>query len=284
MKQIITKLELALAALGESLVEETYLQACLYKIPPVLAGCESEEINLIAPEEVGVSRLKEELGQAFTDLYIQKPYSQKSSRRYPGVIQYGISESSLRLVQLVQTINQLKQDIQDTIVKTYSTRGDRFRAMHEACPGGMTMHIYRSIHLLQDQSVNSLRFTWQKKEVVATPNKKQLLEQIAAVYASTEPSHQLPLMQLLDSINKVAENKLRVRRPVKVQPAANLVLANKKLTLNAPLPIIIIQDEMVQVSAVPRFDASVTRKPRSDKKPNIILGTFNGFQIEATEL
>lgn len=282
VKDLISKLEIELAAFAELLMLIEPLQGALFKIPPVVMGAEGDEIEKIEPEPVVLDRLSVELGMAFNDLYIKKPFSQKSSRRYPGVVQFPVNESSQKLVDQIQRINQLKSEIQTTVVTNYSTRGDRFRAMHEACPGGMTMHIYRLIHLLDQRSVNSIRFTWQKKEVVTVPNKQQLLEQIAAVYAVTEPQDQLPLLQLLDAINKTTETKLRVRRPVKVQPAANVVMADAKQTLNAPLPIVVIQNEIFKMAPVPVYDASVKRKPRSDRKPNIILGTFNGFQIEST--
>lgn len=281
IRELVLSLGICLDELQERLFLLEPIQAHMARIPPVLSGCENNEITHIEPEPVDDVQVPSALGEAFKDLTIQKPYSQKAARRYVGMAQYSVSKKSEEVNALIVRINQLKNEIQQKVITEYKTRGDRFRVMHEAYPGGMTIHIYRQIHLLNNEDVASLRFTWQKKEVVTQPNKKQLLEQMGALYAATDTAEQIPLLQLMDAVNKTAEVRLRIRRPVKVQPAANVVSTEKKFTLNAPLPIIVIQDQHIATASISNFDTNTIRKARSDRNNNQLLGTFNGFQIEA---
>lgn len=283
VNEFISRIESGLNELESLLLDCSLHDGLLAVIPPVAAGCENDPVDEICIEQNSLLNDRKLIQNTFSDLYIQRPHSQKASRRYVGFIHLPATDDARQIAALVGEINQLKQTLQQHIVTNYKTRGDRFRAIHEACPGVMTMHLYRQIHLLVERELQSLRFTWQRKEVITCPDKDALVEQIAAQLALGDDKAAVPLELLLNAVIPTPPDQLRVRRPVKVQPAANAVCVHEKFTLNAPLPIIVIQNESFKTKPIANFSNSVQRKTRADRRSNLVLGTFNGFQIERTE-
>ncbi|MFT7684519.1 MAG: DNA replication terminus site-binding protein [Moritella dasanensis] len=266
----------------EKLLDTTKpVQALVSRIPAVLKGQEQAVINEIIPELATDMLAMKLAAEAFKDIHIKHPFSQKSARRYVGIIHlHPEHENSAKIVAQINTINSLKAEIEHAVVSENDTRQARFSAIHDNCPGVMTVHLYRKIHCLDNEGVKSVRFSWQRKDSLHQPDKIKLLGEINAEKDRATTDNQLALTQLHQKIATTAEHELRVRRPVKVQPAANIVKVSGLKTVTAPLPIIVIQVQPLEANEVAEFIASHMRKPRSDKRKNVILGTFSGKAIE----
>lgn len=257
------------------------VQALVSRIPAVLKGQEQAVINQIMPELVTDMLAMKLAAEAFNDIHIKHPFSQKSARRYVGIIHlHPEHQNSAKIVTLINAINTIKAEIEHAVVSENDTRQARFSAIHDNCPGVMTVHLYRQIHCLENEGVKSVRFSWQRKDSLHQPDKIKLLGEINTEKDRATPDNQLALTQLHQKIASTAERELRVRRPVKVQPAANIVKITGLKTVTAPLPIIVVQAQPLEANAVAEFIASQVRKQRSDKRKNIILGTFSGKTIE----
>jgi DNA replication terminus site-binding protein len=309
IKQLIENITGALERLDALLHQNKPVQAFVSTIPPVLKGHETDPVEIIEPELVTGLDAVGIAGTAYRDLKITPPWSQKSTRRYVGVIQFSPSHpNSAETVELVRIINQNKAALERVITDTYPTRSLRFAAIREFAHGVMTKHLYRQILCFDQQQLRSVRFSWTRKDTVikGDPGKiAALMENIQAAYATASEDAKLPLEQLMQNIPMVKPNNLRIRYPVKVQPCANIVstapidsnrisrpdqvttegsLTTKGYmkTYNAPLPILVFQDDPITAEPIGQYSAKVaaSRKPRADKLPVQLVGTFAGIQIE----
>lgn len=59
------------------------------------------------------------------------------------------------------------------------------------------------------------------------------------------------------------------------------MVAGKLKTVTAPMPLIVLQSNNVDIKMLSDFDASEQRKTRSDKVSSQVLGTFAGVTIES---
>lgn len=281
IKSLFSQLTANLQLLEKLLVTTSPEQALVSRIPCVLKGQEQAVINQITPE-LSTDMLAMKLAaEAFKDIHIKHPFSQKSARRYVGVIHlHPDHQNTAKIIAKIKAINTIKADIEHAVVSENESRQARFNAIHDNCPGVMTVHLYRKIHCLEDESVKSVRFSWQRKDSLHQPDKLKLLGEISAEQDRATPDNQLALTQLYQKVTSTVDQHLRIRRQVKVQPAANIVRAAGLKTVTAPLPIIIVQKEPLKANEVAAFMASQVRKQRSDKRKNTILGTLSGHTIE----
>lgn len=284
-----SKLEKNFSQLSSSLRELSYLlsstnisKAITSQIPFIPPGEESLLRDHIKVQESTGRRAIKIAKEIYNDLYIDERYSQKSSRRTAGVlfIQPSLNSSSHEIKSLIETINNTKQEIKGFVTNNYSTQKERFEALKEACPGVMTLHLYRAIRILANKDVQSIRFTWQRKEVLTKPSKNKLLEQLHSEAAHSDPNNEESYQQLAKLIANTPEELLRERRQVREQPSANIVMASKARTVTAPLPIVVIQEEPFTIKALGDFEAS-ERKQRSDRRETTLLGYLRGSAIEA---
>jgi DNA replication terminus site-binding protein len=285
IKSLFDQLTVNLQQLEKLFSTTKAVQALVSRIPCVVKGQEQAVINQITPE-LSTDMLAMKLAaEAFQDIHIKHPFSQKSARRYVGVIHlHPEHQNTAKIVLVIKAINTLKADIEHAVVNENESRQARFNAIHDNCPGIMTVHLYRKIHCLENESVRSVRFSWQRKDSLHQPDKLKLLGEINAEKERATPDNQLALDQLQQKVISTPEQDLRIRRPVKVQPAANIVRASGLKTVTAPLPIIIVQKEMLEANEVMEFVASQVRKQRSDKRKNTLLGTISGHTIEKLAL
>jgi len=281
IKSLFDRLTTNLHQLEKLLATTHPLQALVSRIPAVLKGEEQAVIQQIQPELTTDMLAMKLAAEAFKDIHIKHPFSQKSARRYVGVIHlHPNHENTEKIVQQINEINAIKAKIEHAVVSENDTRQARFNAIHDNCPGVMTVHLYRKIHCVKDEFVKSVRFSWQRKDALHQPDKVKLLAQITVEQERATPDNQFALMQLYQKIATTPEHALRIRRPVKVQPAANIVKVTGLKTVTAPLPIIVVQKEPLEANEVADFVASQVRKQRSDKRKNTVLGTLTGHTIE----
>lgn len=309
IRVLIDNITGSLEKLDALLQQNKPLQACVSRIPPVMKGHETDPVEIIEPEPFHDLDAVVLAGAAYRDLLITAPWSQKATRRYVGVIRFSPAHSASReTVAVVQQLNHDKATLEQLITDTYPTRSLRFRAIRECAHGVMTKHLYRQILCFDEQEIQSIRFSWQRKDTVIKAGQAkiaELMEQIHAAYLCASEDAQVPLKQLMENIPMVNLEQLRIRYPVKVQPCANVVsaippVANRiarrsqeitegsltgkgyMKTYNAPLPLLVFQDEPIQSATIGQFNAkaAAARQPRSDKAPVQLVGTFAGIRIE----
>lgn len=280
------KLEDDLFALRELILSRPPLFVRVTTLPDVLAGQESLPTTNILPEMNYGHEALLLAAKSWADLHIKDGLSQKAARRVPGVVWYADNDKtfSRNLVNLVCGINKSKEAIEQHIITSYLPR-ERFQPLHDACPGVMTLHLYRQIRLWHCERVQAIRFCWQEKETVTVPDKTKLLLRLASD-GEQKPEQGIPLHQLVARVMSTPADKLRIRRKVREQPVANVTFANDDnpagmlKTVTATMPYIIIQNEKLEMKPLREFIAKKERRSRSDRMKTELLGTFHGENIE----
>lgn len=285
IKEQFEALNAGLNALEQLLRNSPLRLARVTPIPGVPPGQENEPIHSInVTEHTGADAVKLAIA-CYKDLYINSNYSQKSARRTPGVLWYSPTRSRTaeKIEDVVERINAAKETIEKFIVSTYPTRQGRFEALRAECPGVMTLHLYRKIRCYASENVRSVRFSWLQKDVLTKPAKTELVARIEEDMQYGGADRNVALQQLLTKVMGTPADQLRVRRGVKVQPAANIMLSTGVKTVTAPMPIIIVQNEHLETGVLGNFELHEHRKTRSDKVKSQILGTYGGNVVEAFE-
>ncbi|MCB5160753.1 DNA replication terminus site-binding protein [Marinomonas algarum] len=256
--------------------------ALAYPLPATLKGMESEPITKISFDEYRGKDALYHAAQCYQDLHIKPDYSQKVARRTVGAICLSPLKSpeALLLPELINDINTAKTAIENYIKTTFQSRNERFEALRAECPKIMTMHLYRHIRCLSEQTIASARFSWQRKDSLSRPIKQELLQRMVKEMHRSGFEHQLPLEQLIAKVENTPEAQLRIRRPVPVQPVVNIKTDEGIKTVTAPMPLIFIQEDPIKLKSLAEFHANERRKIRSDKVAAEILGTFGGVTIE----
>lgn len=286
LKQHYRELCEQLSRLQALLQHCTPAAALVAQLPAPIKGQENEPIVQLTPSIYSGADAVQLALEAYQDLHIIAGLSQKSARRMPGVIYLDTrhTPAAAEIAACVQAINSSKLAIKDYVVSHFKTASARFEILKQACPGVMTVHLYRLIRCYQDEGIKSVRFTWSQQQALVYPDKDKLLARIRlAIEQSSSPDYTRVLTQLQHKISAVAQGSIRVRRQVKVQPVANVTwLSGAASPVTAPLPMIILQDTAPALKIIGDFDAQTAaqRKTRSDKIEAQLLGTFQGENIE----
>lgn len=279
-----TDICLNLVRLKQLLATAPVKQAVVSETAPTLKGHDSEPIDSILISPVTGRAACKLAANTYNDLLIHPDYSQKCARRTIGALWLAESDKSREIAALVASINASKLAIKSKIIdkKEFHTHSERFDALRKACPGVMTVHLYRQIRCYDHKAVQSVRFTWQRKETVSKVKLNDLLEKIhnEIRLARDDEYRQLSLTQLAARVTSVPEGQLRTRRSTPVQPMANIRWPNGTFIQASPMPFIIIQPESVNIKMMKTYQAGERRKVRSDKRISEVIGYFAGLTVE----
>lgn len=285
--QTFHRLEDDLALLNRVLAEKSPLYARVCVIPPVADGEENLPVARIEPILMYGAQAIEQAQKAYTDLHIKDGLSQKSTRRTAGVLWYADDnpEFSAEVMALITAINFSKQSIQDHIISEFGNQNARFSALHNACPGVMTLHLYRQIRAWHNADLQSVRFSWQRKSLLRIPDKTKLLASMQTDVIDNS-AVSLPVGNLAQKIANTPQEKLRLRRPAKIQPVANIVFRNEDgaptaalKTVTALMPYIVIQDQRLDIKPLQNYAPRDIQR-NSDRLATEVIGTYHGETIE----
>lgn len=289
LKQTFSSLTDDLRSLRELVESSSPRFACVSFIPHVRRGEENHPVSFLETAQHYGRDAIELAGKAWNDLYIRQDFSQKAARRTAGVLWYQPdgSNDTEELIRLLTAINNTKAAIEGYIVGTFSTRSARFEALHNACAGVMTLHLYRQIRWWNNANIAAVRFCWQEKESLFTPDKTELLMRMGR---DGESSHNLaaPMDILYKKVVSVPPERLRIRRRIREQPVANVTfnqgtdLPMALKTVTATMPFIVIQHQRPEFKMLDSFSVAQRegRRKRSDRAKTEIIGTFHGESIE----
>ena len=259
------------------------------QIPPVQKSAQHEPINKIVPViYTGPEALEVALG-AYNDLHTIVGLSQKSARRTPGVIWIDtkVEKSTADIAACVQAINYEKASIKDYIVRNFEHPVERFEILKQSCPGVMTIHLYRSIRCYNQADLRSVRFSWAQQQALTRPDKATLIKNINLAIEQTVSQKTIDsLSALLGNVVQTPQEAIRIKRQVKVQPVANITTVDGRASsVTAPLPIVILQDDLPIIKIIGEFDMEEAgkRKKRSDKLEADLLGFFQGGLVEVVK-
>ena len=252
MRETLAIIEGQLATFLEQVGRAKLMTARVFVLPPTLKGEELTPTPTIHVEQQLGQQARQLALHHYSHLYLQQQSERQSTRsatRLPGALCIQVTQEERdELNELSTTINRAKQHFQQLItVDSELTSAERFPFVHQHFPGLLTLNVYRSLHVLP--SVDSVNFGWANKHVIKRLSRQQVIEQLEKSLKAkrgrapwTREEWAVRVNEELRLIQEFPHDvRLKIKRPVKVQPIARLwQSAQQKQTQHAcPSPLII---------------------------------------------
>lgn len=250
------QLEQGLMEIDAVLKSLTPLQANVFQLPDIEKGKEHDEVTHISVIPCSGKSAFDAGLQHFRRLFIHhhaQHISSKAAVRLPGVLCYSATYSQVKSTSaLISEVNQLKKQLEKIIaVESGLPPEQRFEFVHAHLKGLITLSAYRSLTVLHNPT--TVRFGWANKSVIKNMQRDEV---IARLEKSLTANRSVPpysreqwaelVSQELEDVMRLPEGvKLKIKRPVKVQPIARVWYQEEQKQVQHPcsMPLISLTDE-----------------------------------------
>ena len=284
-------LETEIEALSASLRTLTLLPSAVFELPDVSKEEEHDEIAYVTVSpsynEDALNLTLKLIANLF--IYDNAPHiSSKRAIRLPGVLCFSTNNQTFKSVKKqVEQINLLKKQLSDIVTKESGiSKEERFDFVHNQLKGLITLNAYRTLTLLSDP--DTVRFGWANKNIIKNLTRNEVLAQLEksreanrAVPPYTSEQWAERLDKEIITLSQLPENaKLKIKRPVKVQPIARVWYSElqKQVQYACPLPLLAFyidkeNDFKPIIGELPDYDADniqIRHRPKAKKLQLII--------------
>lgn len=285
------QLENEINTLTEKLQKLTLLPSAVFELPDVTKEEEHDDVMHVTVSPSYDEEARELALKLMANLFIydNAPHiSSKRAIRLPGVLCFNTSNNEFKSVKEdVERINSLKKQLSDIVTKKSGiSKEERFDFVHNQLKGLITLNAYRTLTLLSDP--DTVRFGWANKNIIKNLTRNDVLAQLEksreanrAVPPYTSEQWAERIDKEIITLSQLPENaKLKIKRPVKVQPIARVWYSElqKQVQYACPLPLLAFyldkeSDFKPIIGELPDYDADniqIRHRPKAKKLQLII--------------
>ncbi|MEQ4986396.1 DNA replication terminus site-binding protein [Proteus sp. fly-1089] len=285
------QLEFEINNLTEKLRKLTLLPSAVFELPDVTKEEEHDDVIRVTVSPSYNEEALELTLKLMANLFIydNAPHiSSKRAIRLPGVLCFSTSNIEFKSVKEdIGRINSLKKQLSDIVTKESGiSKEERFDFVHNQLKGLITLNAYRTLTLLSDP--DTVRFGWANKNIIKNLTRNDVLAQLEksreanrAVPPYTSEQWAERIDKEIITLSKLPENaKLKIKRPVKVQPIARVWYSElqKQVQYACPLPLLAFyidkeSDFKPIIGELPDYDADniqIRHRPKAKKLQLII--------------
>ena len=283
MRETLSLIEAELATFCQHIESAQLLAARVFTLPPIAKGEELDPTPVIMVEQYVGRQARQRGLQHFSHHYLQQQSERQSTRsatRLPGVICIKVTAQLQETLMTSSTlINQAKQLFQQLItVESGLPPTARFPFVHQHFPGLLTLNVYRTLNVYP--SLDSVNFGWANKHVIKRYTQQEVVEMLEkSLHAgrarapwtreqwAEKVQEELQLIKALPS-----DCRLKIKRPVKVQPIARLWQSHqqKQTQVACPNPLIItcLEGETIpELGSLQNYDEeNITHRHKPDAR------------------
>ncbi|MTD39743.1 DNA replication terminus site-binding protein [Erwinia sp. CPCC 100877] len=278
------QLEHGLAELRQQFAPCRLMAGRVFELPAVEKGAEHEPVHQITVTQLTGQRAQEAAWRHFTRLFIQQQserHSSKAAIRLPGALCYSVTPAQhIALRESIERVNALKEELEQIITRESGLPvARRFEWVHQHLPGLITLNAYRRLTAVEGAA--TLRFGWANKQIVKNLTRNQVLEMLEKSLRAgrtVAPWNREQWAKLVtQEYNDVAalpeQARLKIRRPVKVQPVARVWYADRQRQVQyaCPSPLLVLcpEDSMVpDIGELLNYDAdNIQHRHRPQAQP-----------------
>lgn len=285
------QLETEIKTLTDVLKNLTLLPSAVFELPEVSKEEEHDEVVRVTVSPSYNEEARELTLKLIANLFIydNAPHiSSKRAIRLPGVLCFSTNNQTFKSVKKhVEKINLLKKQLSDIVTKESGiSKEERFDFVHNQLKGLITLNAYRTLTLLSDP--DTVRFGWANKNIIKNLTRNDVLAQLEksreanrAVPPYTSEQWAERIDKEITTLSQLPENaKLKIKRPVKVQPIARVWYSElqKQVQYACPLPLLAFyidkeSDFKPVIGELPDYDADniqIRHRPKAKKLQLII--------------
>lgn len=285
------QLETEIKTLTDVLKNLTLLPSAVFELPEVSKEEEHDEIIRVTVSPCYDEEARDLTLKLIANLFIydNAPHiSSKRAIRLPGVLCFSTNNQTFKSVkEHVEKINLLKKKLSEIVTKESGiSKEERFDFVHNQLKGLITLNAYRTLTLLSDP--DTVRFGWANKNIIKNLTRNDVLAQLEksreanrAVPPYTSEQWAERIDKEIITLSQLPENaKLKIKRPVKVQPIARVWYSElqKQVQYACPLPLLAFYIDKESnfkpvIGELPDYDAEniqIRHRPKAKKLQLII--------------
>ena len=283
MRETLSLIESELATFCQHIESAQLLAARVFTLPPIAKGEELNPTPVIEVEQYVGRQARQRALQHFSHHYLQQQSERQSTRsatRLPGVICIKVSTQLQETLMTSSTlINQTKQLFQQLItVESGLPPTARFPFVHQHFPGLLTLNVYRTLNVYP--SLDSVNFGWANKHVIKRYTQQEIVEMLEKSLHAGRARAPWSREQWAEKVQKAlrlikalpSDCRLKIKRPVKVQPIARLWQSHqqKQTQVACPNPLIItcLEGETIpELGSLQNYDEeNITHRHKPDAR------------------